>query len=133
MGIIDHNACAVLFGELADLRQLCDAAAHGKDAVRNDQAAFVRGDLLQAAFQFLHVVVMVAEHLAPAQFGCIVNRSVIFSVEDHIIIAANQRADDPEVGLESGGEGDNSFFMKEVCKLFFQFLAFFLENIGDTF
>ena len=65
---------------------------------------------MQLPFQIHHIVVPVAQHLAVAG-------GVVFPVAEHIVVPANQSADDAQVGLESGGEG-NHRVLAEKCRQF---------------
>ncbi len=114
VGVVNHHAGAVLLRQAANLRQVGDAAAHGEDAVRDNQAALVFRDGFQAFLEFLHVVVVETQHFAPAQTAGVVNGGVVLTVEDDVIIAADDRGDDAEVGLEPGRKGDDGFFMQEL-------------------
>ena len=67
VGIVHHDARAVPGGEFADLGQLRDVAAHGKDAVRDDEAARGLRHGAELGLKVVHVGMAVAEHLAEGE------------------------------------------------------------------
>ena len=117
VGVVHHDAGAVLPGQGADLRQLGDVAAHGEHAVGDDQHAVLAVDLLQDALQLRHVVVAVAQHLTVAHLAPGVDAGVVLLVADHIVVAVHQGGDDAHVGLEAGAEGDNAVLPQELGQL----------------
>ena len=117
VGVVHHDASAVLLGQGADLRQLGDVAAHGEHAVGDDQHAVFAVDLLQNALQLRHIAVAVAQHLAVAHLAAGVDAGVVLPVADHIVVASHQRGDDAHVGLEAGAEGDHAVLPQESGQL----------------
>ena len=117
MGIVHHHTGAVLFCKLDNLRQLRYIAAHREDTVCNDQAAAFLGNLLQLTLQILHIRMAVAQHLTVAELTSVIDRSVILTVADHVVVGADDRGDDAKVGLEAGREGNDHFLMQEPGQL----------------
>ncbi len=97
MRIIHHHARAVLLGQTADFRQIRDIAAHGKHAVRHNQATAVFRNLLQLLFQILHIVVPKAQHFSVAQSAAVIKAGMIFSVHDDVIVHPDNGADNAQI------------------------------------
>jgi hypothetical protein len=119
--IVYHNPGAVLFRQGADLRQQRHVAAHGEHTVGDDQGAAHIRHLLQLFFQVFHAVVVIAKHLAVAQTAAVINTGVVFLVADHVVRAANDGADDAEIGLKARGEGNDFLLAQKLCQFLFQF------------
>ena len=117
VGVVHHDAGAVLLRQGADLRQLCNVAAHGEDAVRHDQAAGLLGNAGKELFQLLHIAVLIAQHLAVRELAAVIDAGVVFPVTDHIVAPAHQGADDAQIGLKARGEGDRTLHVHEVRQL----------------
>jgi len=120
VGVVHHDPRAVLFGKVHDVGQVRDVAAHGEHAVRYDEAAGVVRDLLERVFQALHVAVFVAEHAGVAELAAVVDAGVVFPVAQNVVAVAGHGADDAQVRLEAGGEGDDVAFAQEGFQLVFQ-------------
>ena len=120
VGVVHHDARAVLFRQVADLRQLCDVAAHGEHAVGDDEAARGLRHGLQLGLEVVHVRVAVAEHLAEGEAAAVVDAGVVLAVADDVVAAADEGADDAEVGLEARREGDGAILVHEVGQLALQ-------------
>ena len=108
VAIVDHDERAVALGEVADLRQLRDVAVHREDAVGGDQleARAVRVGLLQPRLQLVHVGVGEAVALRLAEPDAVDDRGVVQRVGDDRVLGAEQRLEQPAIGVEAGGEED---------------------------
>ena len=120
VGVVHHDARAVPGGEFADLGQLRNVAAHGKDAVRDDEAARGLRHGAELGLKVVHVGVAVAEHLAEGEAAAVVDAGVVLAVADDVVAAADEGADDAEVGLEARREGDGPVHVHKVGQLALQ-------------
>ena len=121
VGVVHHDPGAVLSGQTHDIGQVRDVTAHGEHAVGDDQGSGGLGHLLQAPLQVRHVVVLVAEHLAEAEPGAVVDAGVVLPIQDHIVAPAHQGGDDPKIRLEARGEGHHRLLAEELGELRLQF------------
>lgn len=103
MGIIDHQADAILLTEGDDLGQGSNITFHAEKAINNEQLAFIGREALQNTLQMVHIIVAEALNLAAGEEGAIDNAGMILFVEDDNVILANDRADRAEVDLHAGG------------------------------
>ena len=117
MGVVHHDPCAVFFRKRADLGQLCDVAAHGEHAVGDDEAARGLRHGAQLGFEVVHVRMAIAEHFAEGETAAVVDARVVLAVADDVVPAADEGADDAEVGLKARREGDGSVHVHEVGQL----------------
>ncbi len=106
VGVVHHDGGVVLGGQGRDAGQVGDVARHAEDAVDGDQLARLGAALLQAGLQGLHVVMVEAHELAEAQQAAVDDAGVVLAVGDDVLAAADQGADDAQVGLEAGGVED---------------------------
>ena len=120
VGIVHHDPGAVLLRQSDDVGQVRDVAAHAEHAVGDDQGPRGFGDLLQTPLQIRHVVVPVAEHLAEAEPGAVVDAGMVLPIQDHIVASAHQGGDDAQIGLEARGEGHDRLLAEEPGQLLFQ-------------
>ena len=87
---------------------------------------------MQLALQILHIGVVEAQHFAVAQLAAIVDTGVVLLIADDIIAAPHNGADDAQIGLEAGGEGDDRLLVQEPGKLRFQLQMHFQRAIEEA-
>jgi len=106
MAVIDHHHGVVLFREIADAPEIGDDAVHGKHAVGGDQPEAAVFRLLQSCFEIGHVVVGVAVALGFAEPDAVDDAGMVERVADHRVFLAEQRLEQPAIGVEAGGIED---------------------------
>ena len=75
---------------------------------------------------------LVHHHLTEAQTAAVIDGRMVFSVADHHIMDPHQRTDDPQIGLEPGGEGHNRFLAHKFCQFRFQFQMHLQGTVQKT-
>ena len=115
--IVDHHQGVVLVGQIADAGQVGDDAVHRKDAVGGDHAEPGAGRLLELLLQVGHVVVLVAEPLGLAEPHAVDDAGVVQLVGDDRVFGAEERLEQPAVGVEARRVEDRVLRAEELAEL----------------
>jgi hypothetical protein len=106
MAVIDHHHRAVLLGEIADAAEIGDDPVHREHAVGGNQLEATAFRLLQLFFEGCHVVVGVAEALGLGEPHAVDDRGMVQRVGNDRVLLAQQRFEQPAIGVEAGGIKD---------------------------
>ena len=118
--IVHHHTRAVFLRQLAYLRQFADIATHGEDTIGDNQFAGILRDRFELALQILHIRMTIAKHFRITQTASVIDRSVVLTVIEDVIIFTRDSGDDCEVGLETRGDRHTLFVSGEFGNLLFQ-------------
>ena len=132
MGIIHHDPGPVLFGQAHYFWQFSNIAAHAEYAIGDNKTAGGLRYLLQLALQILHIGMVEAQHFAVAQLAAIVDAGMVFFIADDIVAPPHNGTDDAEIGLKTGGKGNNGLLVQETGQLGLQFQVHFQSTIEKT-
>ena len=125
MRVVHHHPCAVLLGEVDDLRKLGNVAAHGEHAVRYDKYTALLRHALKLRLKVGHVRVLIAQHFPVGQLASVIYAGVVLAVAYHVIVPPDYGADYAEVRLKAGRERDRALLMYKACQLCFEFEVHF--------
>jgi hypothetical protein len=108
VGLVDHQARAVLLAELDDLRQVAQVALHREDAIDNhEDASAVTCGPLEHLLELRHLVVAKRAEPRAGKLAAVQDRGVIRRVADHRVARPEDRPDRARVGLMARGEDDH--------------------------
>jgi hypothetical protein len=107
VGLVDHQARAVLAAERHDVRHGGEVALHREHAVNDHQdAAAVALGALEHRLELVEPVVAVRADAGARHHDRVEDRGVVARVADHGVAGAEQRADRPGVRQVAGGEDE---------------------------
>jgi hypothetical protein len=109
VGLVHHEARAVLLLQLDDGRKVREVPFHGVDAVHDDELPGGGLGIREKTLQVLHVVVAEALGLPVGRLHALDERGVDHPVRKDQVVAQYERRDGPEVGPEARREDDRSF------------------------
>ena len=132
VGVVHHHHRVVLVGQVADRREVGDVAVHGEDAVGGDQPQPRTRGLLQLRLQVGHVVVAVAEALGLAEADAVDDAGVVQLVGDDGVLLAEQRLEQPAVGVEAGGVEDRVVGAEELAERCLELLVDVLRAADEA-
>jgi len=89
--VVDHRQRVILFGEIANGREVGDRAVHRKTTVSGNQSEARISRRAELRLQICHVVVFVAKPLRFAEADAVDDAGVIQFIADHRILLAEQR------------------------------------------
>jgi hypothetical protein len=117
MGIVDHDQRLEAVGQRPDVGQLGEIAVHREHPVGGDHDApgAGRARRLELGFEVVHVAVGEAEAFRLAQPYAVDDRGVVEGVRNHRVVLAQQRLEQPAVGLEARGIEDRVFLPDISC------------------
>ena len=114
VAVVDQDESPMAVRQVADLRQGCDVAVHGEDAVGDDQPESGRGGLLELRLEVAHVGVLVDEALRLAEANAVDDRGVVQLVGEDGVLGAQKGLEDAAVGVEARGVEDRVLHAEEL-------------------
>jgi len=121
VGVIHHQPSAVALLDFDDFWKLRDVSLHRKDAVDDDELAFVVGDIGQLLLEICHVVVQVFVGLAEGQPAAVDQARVVEAVGQRDVRALQQARENAEIDLETRREREHVLASQKLCESFFEF------------
>ncbi len=91
MRIVDHDHCAVAFGQIAYGVEASEVAVHREDAVGGNHAQAFLGCRLESLFERRHVAVRIAVTLGLAKTYAVDDRRVVQGVGNDRVFFAEER------------------------------------------
>ncbi len=131
VGVVHHHQRVVALGELADVRQRCEVAVHGENAVGDDQAKSSARAVFELTLEIFHVTVRIPETLRLAQPDAVDDARVIQSVRDDRVLVVEQRLEDAAVGVEAGWMEDRVFRAEEISQRILELFVNFLRAADE--
>src|SRR5215469_5496628 len=104
--VVDHDHRPVTVGQVTDLAEWRDVTVHGEHAVGGDEAASRVGASPELSFEVGHVAIAVAQPSGLAQPDPVDDGGMVQFVADDGVLLAEQRLEQPAVGVEAGGVQD---------------------------
>ena len=98
--VVDQDQAVVSIGQVADPVQAGDDAVHGEDAVGHDHPHPSIPGLLQAGFEFVHVVVPVDQAPGTAETDSVDDRGVVELIGNDGRVLVEERLEDAAVCIE---------------------------------
>ena len=101
MALVDHYQRVILFRQLTDSVHRSHIAVHRENAVGGDDAETAVLGLLKAAFEIIHVGILVAETLRLAETDTVDDGGVVERIADDCILLSEKRLEQTAVGIEA--------------------------------
>ena len=132
VAVVDHHHGVVFLGEVADALEVGDDAVHREDAVGGDQPEARVGRFLQPRLEIGHVVVGVAVAPRLAEPHAVDDRGVVQRVRDDRVLLAEQRLEQPAIGVEAGAVEDRVLHAEKRGDLRLELLVLLLRAADEA-
>src|SRR6266542_2881840 len=113
VAVIHHHERVVSLRQPADLGERREVAVHGEDTVGGDQAVPGAPGLLEDALEVGDIAMLVAVALGSAEPDAVDDGGVVEGIGDDGIALAEERLEEPPVGVEARGVEDGALGAEE--------------------
>ena len=121
MRVVHHQHRMMCLAQLGNLRQVGNTPLHAEHAIDHDHLPCIGAQMLQDAFEILHVVMPKFKCFAKGQTTSIENTGMIEPIGNDKIPLLDQGRNGPHIGLIASAEEQSRFALHELRQPFFGF------------
>ena len=133
MAVVDHHKGVIPLGQVADLIESGDGAVHAERPVGGDHPVANVLRFLELGLEVGHVAVFEDVSCGLAQADAVDDGGMVEGIGQDRVILAQQRLEEPAVGVEAGDVQDRIVGAEEAADLLLELFVYILRAADEAY